>query len=159
MYADTLDKDLRTGSVEILKLQFSQITTIHGVGPLTTEFLHIEMMGTHADLFIGVETNADISMRDLFVVTQIAHGLHDLGDTRLVIGSQQGSAIGDDQVFSDMLQEFWELACRTDDARTQLDVLAVIVTDNPGLHVLTAAVGGCIVMTDKSYGGNILLHV
>ena len=73
-------------------------------------------MGTHSDFLIGVESHADITMRNLLMVAQIAHGLHNLCDTRLVVGSQQCGAIGDNEVFAFVIQQFWEFGRAAHDA-------------------------------------------
>ena len=103
MYADTLDADLRTGSIEVLELQFANIPAIHRVGPFAAELLYIKMVGAHADLFVGIKGNTDITVTDLLMVAQIAHGLYNLCDSSFVIGSQQRVAVGDDQVLADMM--------------------------------------------------------
>ena len=77
--------NLCAGSVEVLEFQFPHVTAVHRVCPVTSEFLDIEIMGTHADFLIGVESDADIAMFHLLVIPQPAHRLYDLGNTSLVV--------------------------------------------------------------------------
>ena len=123
----------RAGGIEVLELELAHIATVHGIGPLAAELPDIEMVGAHAYLLIRVEGDADIAVADLLMVAQIAHGLHDLCNAGLVVGSQQGVAVGDDQVFAYMLQQLGKLAGAADDAFGEEDVAAVVMTDNAGL--------------------------
>ena len=76
----------RAGSVEVLKLQFAHIATIHRVSPVAAELLHIEVVCAHANLFVRVEGNTDITMLYLRMVSQPAHCLYNLCNARLVVG-------------------------------------------------------------------------
>ena len=67
------------------------------------------MVGTHADLLVGVEGNAYLAVLNLLMFLQIDHCLHDFGNTRLVVGSKQCGAVGHDQVLANVLQQLWKL--------------------------------------------------
>ena len=87
VYAYAFDEDLGAGSVEVLELQFPQVATIHGISPVAAELLHVEMMGTHTNLLVRVEGDADLAVLHFRMVFQPAHRLNDLCDTGLVVGT------------------------------------------------------------------------
>ena len=146
MHAHALDGNLGRGCVEVLKLQVAQVAAVHRIGPLASETLHVEVVGAHADFLIGIEGDADVAVANLLVVAQPAHGLHNFSNAGLVVGSQQRGAVGHDKVFANMLQQFGELLRSAHDARAQLDVVALIVSDNLRLHVFSRAVGRRVVV-------------
>ena len=74
-------------------------------------------MGTHPDLLVGVETHADVAVLDLGMVAEVAHRLHDLCHTRLVISTEERRAVGDDEVLTLVRQELRKLLRGRDDTR------------------------------------------
>ena len=107
--AHALDGNLGRRGVEVLVLQFAHVATIHRVGPFASEFLYVEMVGTHANLLIGIERHTYLTVLDVLVGFQKYHGLHNLGYTSLVVGTQQGVSVRHNQVLARMLQQFGEL--------------------------------------------------
>ena len=87
MHAYTFYIYLSAGGVEVLKLQFAHVAAVHRVGPVTTELLHIKVMGTHADLLVRIEGDADVAMLHFRVVSQPAHCLDDFCNARLVVST------------------------------------------------------------------------
>ena len=79
--------NLGTGGIEVLKLQFSDITTIHRIRPFASELLHVEVMGTHTNLFIGIEGDTDLTVLDVLMFLQVHHCLHNLGNASLVVST------------------------------------------------------------------------
>ena len=146
MHAHTLAMNLSRGSIEVLELQLTQVAAVDGVSPFAAKFLHIEVMGAHADFLIGIECHANLSVFNLLMVAQEAHGLHNLGDAGLVVGAKQRGAIGDDKVFAYVLQQFGELLRTADDAFREKDVAAIVVLDDASLDVGTRAVGAGVVV-------------
>ena len=110
MNADTCETDFRSGSVEILIFQFTEVATIHCVSPFASEFLDIEIMCAHADFLIRIEAYADIAMLNLRMLLEINHSLHDFSDTSLVVSTEKSVAISYDKVFTLVGKKFWELA-------------------------------------------------
>ena len=108
VYTDALNGDLSGCGIEVLIFQVADVAAVHGVSPVAAELLHIEVVGTHANLLVGVEGDADVAMLDFVVVAQVAHGLHNLGNTGLVVGAEQCGAVGDDEVFALVSQQFRE---------------------------------------------------
>ena len=159
MDADTFYIYARAGGIEVLELELAHIASVHGIGPLAAEAFDIEVLGAHANLLVGVEGDADDAVGYLGMVAQPAHGLYDLGDACLVVGSQEGMAIGDDKVFADVLQQLGELRRAADDTLGEEDVGAVVLMDDMGLDAGTRAVGAGVVMGDEADGGDMALHV
>ena len=114
MYAYTFYIYLSTGRVEVLKLQLAQVTAIHGVGPLASEFLYVEVVCTHTNLLVGVKSYAYVSVTYLFVIAQIAHRLYYLSYAGLVVGAKQRCSVGHNQVFACVLQQLREFLRRHD---------------------------------------------
>ena len=85
MHAYTFYIYLSAGGVEVLKLQFAYVAAVHRVGPVTAELLHIKVVGTHADLLVRIESDADVAVLYFRVVSQPTHRLDDFCDARLVV--------------------------------------------------------------------------
>ena len=156
VHADTRDFYAGRGSVEVFKLQFAQFAAVHRVGPFATETLHIEFVRAQADFLVGIEGHADAAVLDFGMLLEIGHGLYDFGDARLVVGTQQGVAVGHDDVLAHVVEQFGKLLSRGHDASgfVQHDVLAVVIANNAGLHVLARAVGAGVHVRDETDGGN-----
>ena len=69
-------------------------------------------MGAHADFLIRIEGHTNLAVFNLLMVAQEAHGLHDFGNACLVVGAKQGVSVSDDEVFTDVFQQFGELLWR-----------------------------------------------
>ena len=109
MHITSLHNDLGCSSIEVFKFQFSHFTTVHGISPLTTELRYIKLMGAQTDFFIGIETDANLSMLDFRMFLQIYDGRYDFGNICLIISTQQGLSVGNNQIFSLMVEQFGEL--------------------------------------------------
>ena len=117
MHTHALETHFGTCGIEVFILQLAQVATVDSVGPLATEFLHIEVMGAHTYLLVRVEAHTYVAMLYLIVVAQEAHGLHNLGYAGFVVGAQQRGAVGHNEVLTLMGREFGKLGRRGDDAR------------------------------------------
>ena len=117
MHTDALDAYLGTGGIEVLKLQLAQVTAVDGISPFAAELLDIEVVGAHANLLVGIESHAYVTVLHLLMVAQPAHGLYDLGNASLVVGSQQGCSVGHDEVFAHVIEQLGELLGTADNAR------------------------------------------
>ncbi len=159
MNADTLDKDLSTCSIEILELQLAQVTAIDGVAPFAAKLLHVEMVGTHADFLVRIESHANLSVFYLLMVAQEAHRLYYFGNTSLVVSSQESGPVRNDEVFALVQQQFRKLLRCRYDAWRQFYVCAVVVADDAGLYVLAAGIGTRVVVRDETNRRHLLLRV
>ena len=159
MHAHALDGDLGAGGVEVLVFQVADVATVHGVSPLATKLLHVEVVGAHANFLVGVETHADVAMLNLRMILQVAHGLHYLCDASLVVGAKERGAIGHDKVLALVLQQLRELLGRGDDAGRELYVAPVVVIHDARLDIGAARVEGRVVVGDEAYRGRVFLGV
>ncbi len=149
-----VDGDACGGGVEVLEFDFADLAAVHGVGEVASESVNVEVVGAESDFFVGVEGDADFAVLDVGVLLQIDHGLDDFGDAGFVVGSEQGGAVGDDEVFADVPTEFGKLLDGGDDAFGEGDVAAVIVWDDARLDVLARCVGAGVHVGDEADGGH-----
>ena len=98
-------------------------------------------------------------MLDFLVVAQVAHRLNDFCDARLVVSSEQGGSVGNDDVLALVCLEFREFLNARYDARAQFDVLAVVVLDDARLHILSAGIGTGVHVRDKADGWSLFLGI
>ena len=103
MNAYAMDKHLSTSSIEVLIFKLTEVATINGIAPFATKLLYIKVMRTHTNLFVWVESNTDVTMFYLVVVTKETHSLYYLSYTCLVVSTQQCRTVCYDEVFSLML--------------------------------------------------------
>ena len=103
MNAYAMDKYLSTSCIEVFIFKFTEVATINGITPFTSEFLYIKMMRTHTNLLVWIESNTDVTMFNLVMVAEETHSLYYLSNTCLVVSTQQSSTVCYDEVFSLML--------------------------------------------------------
>ena len=161
MYVATLYVHLGAGGIEVLVFQFAYFASVHGIGPFAAELCYIEQMGACAYLLVGVEGDANLPVLNLGVSHQIGHGGDYLGDARLVVGTQEGGSVGNDEVLAHMVFQFGELFYACCDARclVQNDVCSVIVVDDTGFYVGSATVGARVHMGNKADGRDLSVGV
>ena len=157
----SLECDFGGSGIEVLELKLAHFTAIHGISPLAAELRHIELMGTHADFLVRIKADADFAVLDFGMLFQIDHRGDDFGDARLVVGTEQGLAIGHNQVFALMVEQFGELGGGKDDILfgAKRDVLAVIVGHDAGFHVLAAHIGAGIHVGYEADSGDRLVGI
>ena len=149
MHANAFDSDFGGSRIEVFILQVANVASIHGVRPLAPELLHIEMMCAHTDLLIRIEAHTNVAVLNLRMVAEIAHCLHDLSHTRLVVSPEQRGAVSHNQVFALVLQQLREFLWRGDDARRKLNVTAIVVLYDTRLNISAAGVECGIVMGNE----------
>ena len=96
-------------------------------------------------------------MGDLGVEGEIFHGGHDLRHAGLVVGSQQGGAVGDDQVLAHIFGQALKLGGLHGDLLflVQEDVVPLIV-DNAGLYISAGGAGGGVHVGNEAHTGDAL---
>ena len=151
VHADARHGDAGNGGIEVLVLQFAEVTAVDGVGPVASEVLHVKIVCSHAYLLVGIEGDAHLTVVHLLMVAQPAYGSHYLRYASLVVSTEQRRAVRNDEVFADVLKEFGEVRSTTYDAFGERDVLAVVVLYDARLDVGAGTVGRRVVMTDKAY--------
>ncbi len=98
-----LDEDDGGVGAEGLVLDLAEVRAVEGVGVVGAEGLDVEVLGAAADLLVGGEGDADRAVEELGVVLHPGHRGHDLGDAGLVVGAEQGGAVGVDERVADDL--------------------------------------------------------
>ena len=81
-----LEGNDHTVSRKGLGLDLSHGFAIQGVGVSGAKFLHIEVLRSAADLFVGRKGDADGAVGNLGMGHQVLGGPHDFGHAGLVIG-------------------------------------------------------------------------
>ena len=147
--------------VEVLKLNFAELATVHRVSPFATELLYIKLVRTKPNFFVGVEAHANLAVLDFGVLHEVNHGLNDFGNTCFVVGAKQGVTVGNDDVFSLVLEQFGELLNRRYDASfcVEHNVCAVVILNDAWLHILARAVGTGVHVSNKPNRGNGLVCI
>ena len=97
-------------------------------------------MGAHADFLVWIEAHADVSVLDFLMGAEVAHSLYDFSDARLVVCTEQGSSIGYD-------------------ARTEFDILAVVILDDASLDVFSAGIRTGVHVRDEADGRSLFLGI
>ena len=97
------------GSVEIFIFQFSAFAAVHGIGKVGAKFFYIKMIRTLADLFVRSKPYPDRSVGNFRMSQKILGSGKDLCDPGLVISSQKGSAVGDDEILPLILSQIGKI--------------------------------------------------
>ena len=103
MGADAFDDDRGAIGRKRLVLDMAGGFTIHRVGEIRTELLQVGLVDTAADLLVGREQDLDSAVPDLRIGEQDLRGVHDFGDTGLVVRAEQRGAIRGDDVVADLV--------------------------------------------------------
>ena len=158
MNASPVDSDPAAGSIEGLILQFPQSPTVHSKGKIRTKERHIKVICPLSDLLVGGEGDPKLSVTDLGMGQQFLSHCHDLCNAGLVIRSQQGSTVGNDQVLSFELTKLREILRGHIDLQllVQQNLSPVIPGYDAGLHVLTGDCRRGVQMSDQPEHGTVL---
>ena len=98
-----MDHDLGAGGVEILILQRSQWSAVHGVGKVRPQQVQINIVGPSPHFLVGGDADRHPTVRQLRVLCQVGHSREDLRHARLVVGPQQRRAVRHDQLLADLV--------------------------------------------------------
>ena len=124
-------------SIEILIFQFSNRSTVHRVGILRSETSDIEFYHSTPDFLVRGESNAYFSVFELRMFHDILHRIHNLGDSRLVVGAKKCRSVCCDDCLTFIISEFREI--RNFQRKTRhspkRNIPAVISFDNLRLYV------------------------
>ena len=81
---------LAVSAREGLVLDLAEVRAVEGVGVVGAEGLDFEVFGAPAHLFVGGEGDPDRAVLELRVVLEPRDGRHDLRNSRLVVGAEEG---------------------------------------------------------------------
>ena len=109
MDGEACDLYLGGGSVEILIFNLSDLTAVHCVGKISADLSQIDVVHTLSNLLIGGEAKSDGTVGNLWVGQQVLGSGHNLRHACFVIAAKERCPVGDNQIFSTVLPETWEL--------------------------------------------------
>ena len=100
-------------------------------------------------------------MLEVGMLHHILGRIHDFGHTCLVVGTEQGRAVGGNHRLAFILLHLRKFRNTKDDVLffVQDDVIAVIIRDDLWLDVGTRSIGRGIDMGDEANSGNFPIHV
>ena len=147
MYIASLENNLGRSRIEVLEFKFTHFSAIHGIGPFATELRYIELMGAQTDFLIRIKADTDFTVLDFGVLLQIYHRRYNFGNTGFIIGTKQGLAVGHNQIFPLMVEQFGELGRRKNHILfgAKNNVLTVIILHDTRRNIL-ALISGLVSM-------------
>ena len=155
--AETVNGHNSRGGVEVLIADLAGVLAVDGVGVGGAEALDIKQAGTLADLLVGGKADAQLAVGALLGNNALQHR-HDLGHTGLVVGAQQGRAVGGDESLTLHLGQERELGGVQHSAGgRQYNLAAVVVGVDLRVDVFAAGVIGGVHMGDEAQGLGALL--
>ena len=134
--------------------QLAQLLAIYGIGEIAPEARYVEQGRALADFLVWGKRDSDFSVPDFGTGGKLLDELHDLRDARFVVRAQQGRAVCDNQLLSDIFFENGKLAFRDDFAVFQPHVAAA--DDAVGLDVPARAYGFGVHVRDEPQRGKSL---
>ena len=138
--------------VEVFIVDLVHVAAVHRIGEIGAEALDVEQIGSLANLLVGGEADADLAVGQIFRKDTLGHG-HDLGNARLVVGPQQGGAVGGDERLPLHLGQEGEIGhMHGGAAARQRHVAAVVVLMENRFDVVTGSVIGGVHMSDEAQG-------
>ena len=134
------DFDIHRSGIEVLKLKFTHAAAVDGIGPFGVKGCYIKVFRPFAHLFVWCKSDANIAMRNIFMLQYRQRG-HDFRHTRFVVRPQQRFAVGGDQRLTKQLMQHREHHRRQHFiTNAQRDITAAIVLHDLRIHVLTAEI-------------------
>ena len=158
---EPVDGDGRRSGIEVFVFDLAQLAAINGIGLLCGEAFHTETVGAPADLLIGGEADGDGAVLDFRVGDEHFAQGDDLRNAGLVIGAQQGGAVGDDELLPDVIRQKGVID-GGEGGGTQFQHAAG-VGDDAGLDVVAGDGGAGIHVGDEpegfAFAGEITVHI
>ena len=151
MNIPSFENDPGISGIKILKFQFSDLSSIHRIGKLSSEFFYIKMIGPFPYFLIGSETDAYFTVFNFGMSDQIFGCGQNLGDSGFIVRTQQGIPICSDQCLPYIIHQFRKFLRRKYDSLLfiQHNIIARIILDNPGIYMPATHFGAGIHMGDK----------
>ena len=152
MGADAVYGKFRPCRVECPVLYVPKPISVHSVGKIRAEQLHIKMRRSLADLLVRGKANPDLSVLYFRMLQQVFAGSHNLRNPRLVVASQKRGAVGYNQILSPVTAQFRIVGCPENNMFlfVQYNIVSVIIFHNSGLHIPAGHHGSRIHMGNQS---------
>ena len=148
--------DGRVGA-ERLRLERPQAGAVDGVGDVGGERLHVEVLGAASHFLVGGEAHADRAVQARRVLLPLPQRLQDDGHAGLVVGAEQGGAVGRDDRQALARGQF-RFLLDADDLRRiagQHDVAAVVVAMDLRVHAGAGDAEVGVHVRDEPDGGHL----
>lgn len=84
---DAVEGDRHGIGAKCFRIEHASSGGIDGVCAIGIEFFDIKIDRAAADFFVGCESDANIAVRNFWVVDEVRHSRHDGGDARFVVGA------------------------------------------------------------------------
>ena len=139
-----LDIDDGLGGIERLVVELAERLAVDRVAPLRTELLEVEKRCTVSDLLIRHEGNLERRMRKLRMLAETFQKRADLGHACFVVGREECTSVGADDVLAHKLLEIGHLRRRRLDACPVHDACnerTSLVVHDMGMDVLRRRIG------------------
>ena len=132
--------------VEVFIFKTAQFAAVDGVGKVSAEFFDIEQGSTAACFFVRRKADANRAVLHVRMLDQIFDGADDGRDAGLVVGTEEGRAVGEQDVLTLIFEDFREGFRRKDDVLffIQDDILAVVIIFADDFDVLPRGIGAGI---------------
>ncbi|MPL97912.1 hypothetical protein SDC9_44108 [bioreactor metagenome] len=161
MDAPSVDRHPGPGGVEGLVAYLPHFPAVHGVGEIGAELLQVQQARPVADLLVGGEGNLHAAVDELRMGRHVLQGRHDLGDSRLVIGAEEGRPVGDHQGLAPVFQQVGEGGGRERHPLlfVEDDVAAVVVFHQPGTDRVVGDLQGRVQVSVEGDDGDLFIGV
>ena len=87
VHVTALDVDFGRCRVEVLELQLTDLSAVHGVGEVGAEAGDVKLDHAAADFFVGGKADAHLAVLEFRVLHHVLHGVHNLGHAGFVVGA------------------------------------------------------------------------
>ena len=152
-----MDRHHGRGRVKVLVFQFSQCAAVGGIGIVRAEALHVEVIRPGANLLVRCKADLHRGMLASLRQEPLCRG-QNFRHTGLVVGPQEGCAIGDDQVLAYVSgQGLIFLRLQKDALLLVQEDISPIVLDDSGLDILAGGIRSRIHVGDQADGGQALV--
>ena len=161
MHIPALDMDFGRGCIELLEFQLADLSSVHYVGIVSPESLHVELHHAASDFLVRGESDFDFPVLELRMLHHILDGVHDLSHTCLVVGSEQCRAVGGNDGFPLVGKQFREFGRLEEESRHSLqgNVAAVVILDDLRPHIGPGGIRRGVHVGDETHNRHLPVNV
>ena len=147
--------DSRCG-IEVLVLDLTKSAAVKSICILCAKALYVKEVGTTANLLIGSEANADLSVRNICINKSFSRR-HNLGNACLVICTEKGCSIGNDKTLTLEVAYIRIVSEREHNILFLIEKdITALVTNHLRLNILAGRIRGGIHVSDEADRGHAL---
>ena len=118
-------------------------------------------MRATTNLFIGIESNANLSMLYLGMRLQVCNSCYNLSNTCLVISTKQSVSVGNNDIIALIVLHLGKIRYLKHNTILFIkkNIATSIIFHHARLYILTAHVRACIKMGNKTYNRHLIVAV